>query len=248
MEPLTITFAALISYLLGSISFARVIAGLTAPGKDFQHIKIEIPGHNDYMESDVISATTVRMNVGPKWGCLVSILDMVKSALPMLAFKIWQPDQPYYLIAGVMAVVGHIWPVYYRFKGGRGLSPVLGNFLVLDWLGVLVTNLAGFLLGLRPSNIMVVTSAGIVLMIPWTWFRTHDSLQLIFVILCTSLYYYSMIPEWKEYARLRRQGKLKVMMNARNLRVVHPDGTVTEDSMTLAAMIDRLKKFGRHKG
>lgn len=242
MQPPIAILAALIGYLLGAISFANVISRLVAPDKEFKHIKIQVEGIEGALESDTVSATTVRMNVGPKWGCLVSLLDMVKAAAPMLAFKLWQPDQPYYLIAGLMAVVGHNWPVYYRFKGGRGLSPVLGGFLVLDWLGALLTNLAGFLLGIRDKNMLVITSLGIVLMIPWIWFRTHDSLQLAYVGLCTLLYYYSMIPELKEYARLRREGKLRAFMEARELKVIRPDGTVETDTATLSSMLDRFKR------
>jgi glycerol-3-phosphate acyltransferase PlsY len=248
MEPLLVLFAALTGYLLGSISFAHVVARLVAPGKDFRHIKIQVPGQEETLESNMVSATTVRMNVGEKWGCLVSVLDMIKSALPMLAFKSWQPDQPYDLINGLMAVVGHNWPVYYRFHGGRGLSPILGNFLVLDWIGTLATNLAGFLLGIRSKNFLVITSMGIILMIPWIWFRTHDPLKLGFVFLCTSLYYYSMLPELKGYNRLRREGKLKAFLDARELRVVHSDGTVSETSVTVGSMLDRMKRIGRAKG
>ena len=83
------------------------------------------------------------MHLGARYGCLVGILDILKAAIPSLVFKLWMPDAPYYLLAAALAVVGHNWPIYYRFQGGSGLSPSYGGMLVVDWLGVVVTNILG---------------------------------------------------------------------------------------------------------
>jgi glycerol-3-phosphate acyltransferase PlsY len=85
----------------------------------------------------------VRLQLGARYGCLVSILDMIKAAVPAFIFKLLYPEMPYYLITAGMATVGHIWPVVHRFKGGRGLSCIIGGMLIVDWVGVLITNLIG---------------------------------------------------------------------------------------------------------
>ena len=86
-------------YLLGSISFARLVAGRAAPGHELSLIQLPIPNTDIVFESDSISASMVRMQVGTRFGCLTAILDMLKVALPTLAFLLLQPDQPYFLIA-----------------------------------------------------------------------------------------------------------------------------------------------------
>ena len=75
-------------------------------------------------ESGSISATSVRLHLGARYGCLVAILDILKSLLPSLFFKLWQPDAPYYLITATLATIGHNYPLYHGFKGGRGLSTI----------------------------------------------------------------------------------------------------------------------------
>lgn len=247
MELLAGLFAAVAGYLSGSVSYARLVARLADPGRKIGRIKVSVPGHKDtYVESDSVSATTIRLQYGGKYGGLVSVLDMLKAAIPMLAFKLWQPDQPYYLLASVMAVVGHIWPIFFRFKGGRGLSCLIGSFVVLDWLGTILTTLLGFLIGYRSRNMLVITGGGIVLMIPWIAFTTRNWVLVVYVILMNLMYWFSMIPELKEYARLKREGSLEEFQNADALEVIQEDGTVRYDTYTLHNLRTKInRKLGR---
>jgi len=171
---------------------------------------------------------------------------MLKAAIPMLVFKVWQPDQSYYLVASVMAVVGHNWPIFYRFKGGRGLSCIIGSFFVLAWLGTIVTNVIGFLIGYRSRNMLVVTGGGIILMIPWIIFTTRDWVLIVYVLLVNLIYWLSMIPEIREYARLRRAGTLQDFQKADALEVIQEDGTVRYDTNTLHNLRKKINsRMGR---
>jgi acyl phosphate:glycerol-3-phosphate acyltransferase len=239
--------AATSGYALGSISFARLIARRVAPDEDISRLTIGVPGSEARIESDAISATAVRLHLGAKWGGLTSLLDMLKAALPALAFRLWQPEAPYYLIAAGLATVGHIWPLQHRFKGGRGMSPILGGMFVLDPLGTLLTNVAGILIGLPFKDMILITGAGIVLMIPWTWFRSHNAAQLTYVLAMNGLYWSAMIPEWRELLRLRREGSLNEFRQAEQLRVLRPDGRETTDSYTPATILARLKALFQRK-
>jgi glycerol-3-phosphate acyltransferase PlsY len=241
MNPWIALLAAVIGYGLGSISFARVVARRVAPDEDITSLTIGVPGSEARLQSQAISATTVRLHLGAKWGGLTSLLDMLKAALPALVFRLWQPEAPYYLIAAGMATVGHIWPIQHRFKGGRGMSPILGGMFVLDPLGTVLTNLAGTLIGLPFKDIFLITGAGIVLMIPWIWFRTHDGAKLAYVLAMNALYWSAMIPEWRELLRLHREGELDAFRQAEELRVVRADGRETSDSYTPATMLAKLK-------
>jgi hypothetical protein len=50
--------------------------------------------------------------------------------------------------------------------------------------------------------------AGVLLMIPWIWFRTHDPAQLIYVVVANALYWTAMIPELRQYFAFKDQDKL----------------------------------------
>jgi glycerol-3-phosphate acyltransferase PlsY len=107
-----------------------------------------------------------------------------------------------------MTVIRHNYPLYYGFRGGRGLATVYGGFLVLDWVGVLVTNTTGMLVGGLLGQVLLMRWAGLLLMIPWIWFRNHDVAKLTYVLLANALFWFAMLPELRQYIRLRKEGEL----------------------------------------
>ncbi len=195
--------AGVTGYLIGSISFARLVVRIRAPEGDVSTIKHHMGGGTETFESGSIGATAVRHQLGTRYGCLVGILDILKGLLPTLVFKLWQPDAAYYLITAILAVVGHNHPLHYGFRGGRGLSTLYGGFLVLDWIGVLVTNIGGMLLGGLLGQVMIMRYAGLLLMIPWIWIRTHDTTKLAYVLVANALFWYAISPELRQVLRLR---------------------------------------------
>jgi glycerol-3-phosphate acyltransferase PlsY len=101
------------AYLLGSIPFGLIIA--KAHGKDLRSIG-----------SGNIGATNVARALGRRWAYLCFLLDMLKGLVPMLAsvFTGWKPV--ILLTVGIAAILGHIFPVYLKFKGGKGVATSLG--------------------------------------------------------------------------------------------------------------------------
>jgi len=191
VNPLTVLLAAVVGYLLGSISFARLVGKLAAPQEDLTKTEIPVPDSDEKINMGSISATTVSMHIGPKYGFLTVVLDMLKVALPTLAFRLLYPGEPYFLMAAATGMVGHIWPVYHRFKGGRGLSAMYGGMFAIDWIGVFATSLGGAFLGMFVfRDILVAYMGGLWLLIPW---------NVLFVL--------SMISEIKQYIRFKRERK-----------------------------------------
>jgi glycerol-3-phosphate acyltransferase PlsY len=111
------------AYLAGSIPFGLVLA--RARGVDIQSVG-----------SGNIGATNVARNLGKKLGALVLLADALKGALPMLAARWLAVDGkvgPYlYAAVGLAAVLGHCFPIWLRFRGGKGVATALGVFLVVD--------------------------------------------------------------------------------------------------------------------
>lgn len=202
--------AALVGYLLGALSFARLIARFAAPGQDISRSAFEIPGKDVKIDMTSVSATSIMMRTGPKYGCLTSILDMAKVSAPTLYFMLTYPGEYYFLITAVTGILGHNFPIYYKFKGGRGVSPIFGGLLVIDWLAIPVTVLLSNILGLALfRNVMFAYTGFTLLLIPWFWVRFNNWEYISYGIAATLLVHLAMIPEIKQYYQLWRAGELK---------------------------------------
>jgi glycerol-3-phosphate acyltransferase PlsY len=207
MDPRLALFATVVGYLVGAISFARLVGRLVAPQEDITQTEIKAPSGDDTVVMTAVSATTVSMHLGPRFGFLTVVMDMLKIALPTLAFKRLY-SEPYFLISAAAGMVGHVWPVYYGFRGGRGLSAVYGGMFAIDWIGVFATSIGGMLLGLFIIRDMLVAYlGGLWLLIPWLWFRTHDVAHVIYAVAVNVIFLLALIPEMRQYIRLRREGK-----------------------------------------
>lgn len=126
--------AAILGYLLGSIPFGLVLTKAAGLG-DIRSIG-----------SGNIGATNV-LRTGNKGLALATLLlDGGKGAVAVLLARWLVDEESAYLIAGVAAVLGHNFPVWLKFKGGKGVATTLGTMLAaapyvglaacLTWLGV----------------------------------------------------------------------------------------------------------------
>jgi acyl phosphate:glycerol-3-phosphate acyltransferase len=201
--------AAMVGYGFGAISFARVVANRVVPGEDISSTEFDIPGSDQKMVLRSVSATSLSMRKGPGAGCITSILDMVKASFPMLLFRFVFPEQPYYLIVGVTAVLGHNFPVQHKFKGGRGLSPIIGGLFVIDWLVVPVALIVSNIIGLAVLKDVVLAYIGfLVVVIPWVWFRFGDIPTLLYALAINILFLWASRPELTQYFALKRSGEI----------------------------------------
>lgn len=122
--------AVIAAYLLGSIPFGLIIA--KAHNKDLRTIG-----------SGNIGATNVARALGRKWGYFCFALDVLKGLAPVLCVVLFvrsvstasQTEQVLFiwlwLLTGTAAILGHIFPVYVKFKGGKGVATSLGAALGL---------------------------------------------------------------------------------------------------------------------
>jgi len=149
-----------LGYLCGSIPFGVSIASRFA-GKD---VRAEGSGN--------IGATNVARVAGKKLGALVLVLDALKGSAPVLLARHLAPeDAALHVAVAAAAFLGHVYPVWLRFKGGKGVATALGVLLVLlpvsaaigfvTWLVVLATtrissvgSLLGALLAIGSSFVL----------------------------------------------------------------------------------------------
>jgi len=208
MDPLIALLATIVGYLCGSISFARLVTRIVAPDTNVTQTEVEVGDSEEKITMGAVSATAVSMHIGPRFGFITVVLDMLKTALPALVFKRVYPDTPYFLITATAGMVGHIWPLYHRFRGGRGLSTVYGGMFAIDWIGVFATSLGGMFLGIFVlRDVLVAYMGGLWLTIPWLWFRTHDLAHLAYALAVNVIFGLAMIPEIRQYIKFKREGK-----------------------------------------
>lgn len=176
--PLAIVAA----YFLGSIPFGLLIA--RAHGKDLRSIG-----------SGNIGATNVSRALGRRWAYVCFALDVLKGLIPMLAtlpLARALPDQSQaekvvllwlWLAVGCAAITGHIFPIYLRFKGGKGVSTSFGValglwpyftvcaiFALATWLIVVLTWRYVSLASMVASTVFPIVLIAATILIPgWTF-------------------------------------------------------------------------------
>lgn len=193
-------------YLIGSISMARLIVRIAAPGKDITHTQIDLEDRDGTADLDIVSATTVSIHLGSKYGFITMLLDMLKIIVPVLAVKTIYPENPYFLFTAAAGMIGHIWPIYHGFQGGRGILAVYGGLFAIDWIGVFVTSIGGMIVGLFVLRDVVATYvAGVLLIIPWLWFRTHDLAYVTYAVVINIILFIAISPEIKQMNKLKRE-------------------------------------------
>lgn len=104
----------ILSYFLGSVNFAYIAARIKG-------IDISSSGSGNPGTSNVLRT------LGKGSAAIVLIGDLLKGAIPVIFFS----EDQYFLLYGVAAVLGHIYPVFYKFKGGKGVATYLGVYIAI---------------------------------------------------------------------------------------------------------------------
>lgn len=209
MNPFIAIVAILVGYLLGSISFTRILGRWFAPGEDLSETEIKMRDDRPSFQLKSVSATSLAFRKGPKAGCLVSILDMLKAAIPVLAFRLYFPGAGYEWLCAAAAVVGHNFPVYYGFKGGRGMSPLYGGLFVLDWLAIPGTTIGGMLVGLILGDMFLMWIGAVPLLLVWMIVRFGTPVSIAYAIIVNIAVGAAIAPELKIHLENRRQGNVE---------------------------------------
>jgi glycerol-3-phosphate acyltransferase PlsY len=202
--------AFIISYLLGSLSFGRIVTRIMKPGEDLTDVEMPWVGTDETYKLKSVGGNTVGMRLGPRAGCIVGFLDIFKTFLPTLVFFLLYPNQPYFLIAALAGFIGHCWPVFYRFKGGRGISPFYGGLFAFDPLGAIVVAFTSLFIGMVIlKELLVAYAGGVILVLFWFFLTKHSNplfpYYIAYALLIDILFIVAMIPEIKQIIEMRRK-------------------------------------------
>lgn len=129
----------LVGYLLGCFQTSIFI------GRIFKRIDIREHG------SQNAGASNTTVVLGLSFGLLMAFLDIIKAVVAVVVVRILFPNNMFLpAVAGILAVLGHIFPIFFGFRGGKGVAPLIGTVLALDLL-------VGLLVALISVGVAVIT-------------------------------------------------------------------------------------------
>ncbi|MBI9043479.1 MAG: glycerol-3-phosphate 1-O-acyltransferase PlsY [Anaerolineaceae bacterium] len=127
MMTINAFISALIGYAFGCIQSAFLL------GKLFGRLDIREHGSGNAGASNVTST------MGLKYGIIVGLIDILKGMFAVILIKWIYPESPELAyLSGLMAILGHMFPFYMRFRGGKGVATLVGMMIGMNWkLGLL---------------------------------------------------------------------------------------------------------------
>lgn len=177
----------IVAYLLGSVPFGLLLSKLK--GRDPRAVG-----------SGNIGATNVMRTAGTALAVTTLACDIAKGFFPAwLAWRCGQPDGVV-AAAGFAAFVGHIFPIYLRFRGGKGVATAVGAFLAMSYLAVLIVFLVFAAVVLVSRYVSLGSLIGAAAM-PLILFLLHAPLS--FTIICAIMAVLIFIKHKDNIRRLR---------------------------------------------
>jgi glycerol-3-phosphate acyltransferase PlsY len=164
-------FLVIFAYLLGSIPTGLVLA------KALADIDPRQGGSRN------IGATNVMRTAGKALGAVTLIGDVLKGVIPVCLTLFLQRGEWWIAAAGLAAFVGHCFPIYIGFKGGKGVATSLGVYLPLTPLALLV-NVLVFASALGVTRMVSVGSITAAIVMPFLIFLGNYPLAYLIMSIC----------------------------------------------------------------
>jgi len=176
-----------VAYLVGAIPFGLLLSMRSG---------VDIRNHG----SKNIGATNVGRLLGKKLGILTLLADIAKGFLPMFVVAHFLPETPQknmiITLCGAATVLGHMFPVYLGFKGGKGVATALGIFLYLAPAGVLVCLVVFIATVILSGFVSLGSLLGTLAVIPALWFMGEPQWKFalaVFVVVMIWVKHYQNI-------------------------------------------------------
>ena len=182
-QPLILLIVALVAYLMGSIPFGILITRALGLG-DLRQIG-----------SGNIGATNV-LRTGNKGAAAATLLlDAAKGTVAVLLARLIAPDAAQ--IAALCAILGHLFPVWLRFKGGKGVATFLGVLLALDWRIGLAACATWLVMAVITRISSLAALSATALSSFWLLYFKQGTMLLLIIVLTLLIY-------WKHWPNLQR--------------------------------------------
>ena len=136
-------------------------------------------------------ASNVKLALGWKLGVITALLDILKAtAAVFICTYLFPGNDIIPFLAGAMAVIGHIFPFYLHFRGGKGYASYFGMILAINWKLALALAVLGVLVTLISNYIALATlSTTVVTPIYYFWLHVSIYILVILLILMVIMFY-----------------------------------------------------------
>ncbi|MCX7990872.1 MAG: glycerol-3-phosphate 1-O-acyltransferase PlsY [Proteobacteria bacterium] len=174
-------FIVICSYLLGSVPTGYLI------GKYFFKVDIKQLGSGN------IGATNVLRNLGKKMGVLTLVGDALKGVIPVVFALLYKPyplNQTLVFYCALTAFLGHLFPIYLRFRGGKGVATALGIYMILFPLQVIYALIIFFLVVLKTRYVSLGSILSALSMPLFVSFSAKDTYQITLSVIISALVIY----------------------------------------------------------
>lgn len=189
-EASSILFFGILSYFLGAIPFGLIIAKM-------RNVDLYSIGSGN------IGATNVFRGVGKIWGLVTLVLDALKGFIPATLFPtiMTLPNQGTHvgLAFGILAILGHTFPVYLRFKGGKGVATSAGVLSALAPAAMCIGVVAFTTLFVATRYVSVASMGASCIVAIASWFLYREGGSLPMALTCLA-----MLVVWRHRTNIQR--------------------------------------------
>ena len=163
-----------LGYLFGSFP-SGYLAGRIVKGIDIRSLG-----------SGSTGATNVLRHIGKRAAITVFLIDVFKGVISILLAKYFLLNDSWQVAIGLSTLIGHIWPVWLNWKGGKAVATGLGIFLGLSWQ-VGISTLGVFIIVIALSRIVSLASVSAALSLPLIMFLSFKTSSISLPFLLISL-------------------------------------------------------------
>ena len=196
----------LLSYILGSSNMAKYIAAV-------KKVDLSAGGSGNPGASNAV----ILMGWGA--GALTAVHDIGKSALAVVLARLFFPDLPLIgATAGVASVLGHIYPFWLKFKGGKGFAAYIGMTIALNWRLALAVCIAVVLVTLITDYIVAGTMTTIIAVPTYLGIAGQDVLLALILLIATAVIIFKHLENFKKIAKGQEIGLRSTLLGKNRVK------------------------------
>ena len=170
----------LLSYLFGSFPSGYLV-GRIAKGIDIRSVG-----------SGSTGATNVLRHIGRRAAITVFLLDVFKGVLSILLAKYFLLNDSWQVAVGLSTLIGHIWPIWLKWKGGKAVATGLGVFLGISWQ-VGLSTLGVFIVMILIFRIVSLASISAAIALPYIMYLSFETTNISLPFLVISVLAMSLV-------------------------------------------------------
>ncbi len=178
-------FAIVAGYLIGAFNTAYVIS--RRKGVDLRN-----------GGSGNLGASNTTILLGWKLGILVGLVDIFKGTAVVLFFRfLLEMPLTVWLLSGTACILGHIFPFYLKFRGGKGFATIVGVILAFDWKAFVIIGIGILLITWITNYIVLATTATVFAFPTYAYLSTRNLWTVLIILPVTLVILYKHIPNLK---------------------------------------------------